>query len=197
MTSNNDIIEEQINKGNNILFYQEELYALYQKRNKKHNAIYISTPKKGKTAFEQILKKINQNTQTKNKTISKLLEEITEQTKNNPLIIYINHFEQMSNRELQNYRELEEQSNIYIIANIEEDKEFIDEEFLKRFVILNESEYYNNRSQSINIKFVILLLLSLLVFLLFLRIQLSAIRFMVSALWFTLLMYRSFYYISH
>ena len=116
-------------------------------------------------------------------------------TRKQQLHIYLDHFEQMSNRELQNYKELEQQENICLIANMEEDKEFIDEDFLNKFIILND-EYYNNRSQSININYVLLLLISLLVFLLFLKIQLSMIRFIVSALWFTLLMYRSFYYLT-
>lgn len=195
MTEKINQINEQIKKGNNVLIYKEELYTHYQKRDKRYKAIYISTPKKGKTAFEQILKKLDNDAQTKNKTISKLIEEIIEQTRKQQLHIYLDHFEQMSNRELQNYKELEQQENICLIANMEEDKEFIDEDFLNKFIILND-EYYNNRSQSININYVLLLLISLLVFLLFLKIQLSMIRFIVSALWFTLLMYRSFYYLT-
>lgn len=195
MTEKINQINEQIKKGNNVLMYKEELYTHYQKKDKRYKAIYISTPKKGKTAFEQILKKLDNDAQTKNKTISKLIEEIIEQTRKQQLHIYLDHFEQMSNRELQNYKELEQQENICLIANMEEDKEFIDEDFLNKFIILND-EYYNNRSQSININYVLLLLISLLVFLLFLKIQLSMIRFIVSALWFTLLMYRSFYYLT-
>lgn len=195
MTEKINQINEQIKKGNNVLMYKEELYTHYQKRDKRYKAIYISTPKKGKTAFEQILKKLDNDAQTKNKTISKLIEEIIEQTRKQQLHIYLDHFEQMSNRELQNYKELEQQENICLIANIGEDKEFIDEDFLNKFIILND-EYYNNRSQSININYVLLLMISLLVFLLFLKIQLSMIRFIVSALWFTLLMYRSFYYLT-
>lgn len=195
MTEKINQINEQIKKGNNVLIYKEELYTHYQKRDKRYKAIYISTPKKGKTAFEQILKKLDNDAQTKNKTISKLIEEIIGQTRKQQLHIYLDHFEQMSNRELQNYKELEQQENICLIANMEEDKEFIDEDFLNKFIILND-EYYNNRSQSININYVLLLLISLLVFLLFLKIQLSMIRFIVSALWFTLLMYRSFYYLT-
>lgn len=189
-------IVEQITKGNNTLLYKEELYEHYKKLNVNYNMVYISTPKKGKTAFEQILKKLDKTTETKNKTISKLIEEITENTQHNKLYIFIDNFEQLSKRELLNYKELEQQENIQLIANINEDKEFIDEEFLNRFVILNEKEFKNNRSQSININYVILLLLSFLIFLLFIRLQLSMLRYIVSGLWFTLLMYRSIYYIS-
>ena len=196
MNEINEKIMEQLEKHNNVLLYKEDLHEHFKAVNKKYNAVYISTPKKGKTAFEQILKKLDNDSNTKNKTISKLLQEIIEESENKKLYIFVDNFDQLSKRELQNYKELEQQKNIFLIVNINEDREFIDEEFLNKFVIINESSFKNNRSQSININYVILLLLSFLIFLLFLRIQLSLLRYIVSALWFTLLMYRSFYYIS-
>lgn len=188
-------IQQQLQKGNNILVYKQELYKLYEKRDKSYKAVYISTPKKGKTAIENIIKQVDSEYITKNKTISKLIEEILEKTKKEPLTIYINYFEQLSQRELIYYKELESSDNIKIIANIQEDKKFIDEEFLKKFVLLND-EYNDNRIQSINITYTILFIMTLLVFLLFLRLQLSMIGYIVSALWFSFLMYRTFYYIT-
>lgn len=196
MNEINEKIMEQLEKHNNVLLYKEDLHEHFKEFNTEYYSVYISTPKKGKTAFEQILKKLDNDSNTKNKTISKLLQEIIEESENKKLYIFVDNFDQLSKRELQNYKELEQQKNIFLIVNINEDREFIDEEFLNKFVIINESSFKNNRSQSININYVILLLLSFLIFLLFLRIQLSLLRYIVSALWFTLLMYRSFYYIS-
>lgn len=196
MNEINDKLIKQLEKHNNVLLYKEELYEQFNEFNTNYDAVYISTPKKGKTAFEQILKKLDKESNTKNKTISKLLQEIIEKSKNKRLYIFVDNFDQLSKRELQNYKELEQQENILLIVNINEDREFIDEKFLNKFVIFNESSFKNNRSQSININYVILLLLSFLIFLLFLRIQLSLLRYIVNGLWFTLLMYRSFYYIS-
>lgn len=196
MNNTYEQILEQIAKGNNTLLYKQDLYEHHKKLETKYNTVYISTPKKGKTAFEQMLKTLDKTAETKNKTISKLIDEITENTRHNTLYLCIDNFEQLSRRELQNYRELEQQENIHIIANINEDRTFIDEEFLDRFVMPDEREFKNNRSQSININYTILLLLSFLIFLLFIRLQLSILRYIVSGLWFTLLMYRSFYYIS-
>lgn len=188
-------IQQQLQKGNNILVYKQELYKLYEKRDKSYKAVYISTPKKGKTAIENIIKQVDSEYITKNKTISKLIEEILEKTKDEQIIIYINYFEQLSQRELVYYKELESSNNIKIVANIQEDRKFIDEEFLKKFVLLND-EYNDNRIQSINITYTILFIMAILVFLLFLRLQLSMIGYIVSALWFSFLMYRTFYYIT-
>lgn len=188
-------INKQLAKHNNVLLYNEDLHKYYKIRDKSMKTIYISTPKKGKTAFEAMLKKVDNEATVKNKTISKLIEQINEKTKNERLIVYVNSFEQLTLRELAYYKELEENENIQFVANITRDKKFIDEEFLQKFAILNE-EYYNNRSQSINITYPLLLVLSLLVFLFFLRLQLSLINYLVNTLWFTLLMYRTIYYIT-
>ena len=188
-------IKEQLLKDNNVLLYNEDLYKCYKKQDNFTTTIYISTPKKGKTAFESILKKVDNHAQIKNKTISKLVEQIQENTKVKKLIIYIDSFQQLTQRELPYYKELEEDDNINLVVNITEDKKFIDEDFLNKFVILTD-EYYNNRSQSINITYVLLLLVALLIFFFFLRLQLSIINYLVNTLWFTLLMYRTIYYIT-
>ncbi|RAP51688.1 MAG: hypothetical protein BZ138_04585 [Methanosphaera sp. rholeuAM270] len=195
MSSKLDEITQQLEKNNNILLYQDDLYNIYKHTKENYRTVYISTPKKGKLAYEQILKKTDKKADIKNKTISKLMEEIKENTTKEKICICMDNFEQLTKRELENYRELIQQENIQFIANINEDKNFVDNKLLDNFIIMNE-EYLSNRSQSINIKYVILLLLSFLIFILFLRIQLSIIRYIISGLWFTLLMYRSFYYIS-
>lgn len=196
----NDMINKlrlQLEKHNNVLFYKQDLYKYFKNRDKNIKAVYILTPKKGKNAIENILKAIDKNTTTKNMTISNLIEQIQIKSENKKLHIYIDSFEQLSKRELFYYQELESSKNIQLIANFNEDKEFINEDFLNKFVILNNKNFQENRSQSINITFTILLLFSVLIFILFIRLQLSVLNYLINALWFTLLMYRSFYYIIH
>lgn len=196
MESKTNKIIEQLENNNNILLYKQDLYKEYHKLKEKYHAVYITTPRKGKVAFEQIHNKTQKTKDTKNKTISQLIEEIKQNTQHTKITIFIDNFEQLTKREINNYKELIQQENIQFIANINEDKEFTDPKLLDNFIILNKEDYQNNRSQSINITYVILLLLSFLIFLLFLKIQVSTIRYIVSGLWFTLLMYRSIYYIT-
>lgn len=196
MEDNTNEIIKQLEKNNNILLYKQDLYKEYTNIKKTYHAVYITTPRKGKVAFEQILEKTDNDADTKNKTISQIIEDIKQNTKHTKITVFINNFEQLTKRELDNYRELIQQENIQFIANISEDSEFIDQKLLDNFIILNKEDYQNNRSQSININYVILLLLSFLIFLLFVKIQLSTLRYIVSGLWFTLLMYRSIYYIT-
>lgn len=196
MNDYNDELKKQLNQKNNVLLYQENLRQYYQNRNKNIKAAYIQTPRKGKTAYEQMVKTFDKDNVTKNKTISKLLEEIIKEAEKEVIHLYIDNFEQLSKRELENYKELEQEDNIIFIANIKTDKEFIDSEFLNKFVLFNSENFAGNRSHSINITYVLLLLFSLLVFLTFLKIQLTLLRYIISGLWFTLLMYRSFYYMT-
>ncbi len=194
MTDTIDKLNDQLGKHNNVLTYQQELFEYYKKRNKKIPAVYIISPRKGKTAIESILKALDKTSQTRNKSISKLIEQIRKQVEDKQLHIYIDNFEKLSNRELEYYKELVEVENIQLIVNLQSDKEFVDNEFLKKFIILNPDDYNDNRSHSVSVTYPILLLLALLVFLAFLRLQLSVLSILVSTLWFSFLMYRSFTY---
>lgn len=69
-------INKELEKHNNVLLYNKYLYRYYKKHENDLNAIYISTPKKEKTAFEAMLKRADRKAIVKNKTISKLIEQI-------------------------------------------------------------------------------------------------------------------------
>ena len=188
-------IRDEVDSHHNVLVYNEDLHLYHNKFATDDCKVYISTPKNGKNAFESILKSVDKKENTNNKTISKLIELTIKRTQNKKLLIFIDNFQQLTRRELNHYKQLEKQENICIVANMNEDKDFIDEDFLGKFTILSD-EFYSNRSQSVNIKYTLLLLLSLLIFILFLKLQLGTLRFLVNTLWFTLLMYRTFYYFT-
>ncbi len=195
MNKMNHKIIEQLDKHNNVLLYKQELYKYYKNHDKNNKAVYIVSPKKGKTAIEDIVKTLDSTAVTKNETVSKLIDHIKLKIKDTRLDIYVNHFEQLSKRELLYYQELSEIPNVQLIVNFVEDEVFIDKDFLNDFVVLSD-EYYENRSGSINITYTLLLVLSFLIFLIFLKIQLSILSIIVNTLWFTFLMYRTFYYIT-
>ena len=192
MTTSDNKIIRQLDKNNNVLVYKQELDKLYQRRNKTIKSAYIISPRRGKEAFKLIHRTVHKNDTTKNKTISQLIEEIIE-TKST-LHIYVDYFEQLTKRELDYYRQLESKDNIQLIVNIRSDEAFIDESFLEKFIKIDAEGYSENRSHSTNITYTILLLISLLIFLVFMRLQLSILSILVNTLWFTLLMYRSFTY---
>ena len=199
MTVREDIFK-LINQHNNVLLYKQEtlLYEIYQSKTRRDTWAYISNPRQGKYALEIVLQIFREEKIMKNMSVANILDEISQiaRNKKTPLILFVNYFENINKRTITYYQDLINMGNIYLIVNIVEDKDFVDDEFLQNFIIIDTNEYTSNRAHSINVKYTLLLILSLFIFFLFLRVQLSITSFLVSTLWFTLLMYRSFYYIT-
>lgn len=199
MTVREDIFK-LINQHNNVLLYKQEtlLYEIYQSKTRGDTWAYISNPRQGKYALEIVLQIFREEKIMKNMSVANILDEISQiaRNKKTPLILFVNYFENINKRTITYYQDLINMGNIYLIVNIVEDKDFVDDEFLQNFIIIDTNEYTSNRAHSINVKYTLLLILSLFIFFLFLRVQLSITSFLVSTLWFTLLMYRSFYYIT-
>lgn len=199
MTVREDIFK-LINQHNNVLLYKQEtlLYEIYQSKTRGDTWAYISNPRQGKYALEIVLQTFKEEKIMKNMSVANILDEISQIARNKKthLILFVNYFENINKRTITYYQDLINIGNIYLIVNIVEDKDFVDDEFLQNFIIIDTNEYTSNRAHSINVKYTLLLILSLFIFFLFLRVQLSITSFLVSTLWFTLLMYRSFYYIT-
>ena len=199
MTVREDIFK-LINQHNNVLLYKQEtlLYEIYQSKTRGDTWAYISNPRQGKYALEIVLQTFREEKIMKNMSVANILDAISQiaRNKKTALILFVNYFENINKRTITYYQDLINMGNIYLIVNIVEDKDFVDDEFLQNFIIIDTNEYTSNRAHSINVKYTLLLILSLFIFFLFLRVQLSITSFLVSTLWFTLLMYRSFYYIT-
>lgn len=191
----NSKIIEKLPECNLILLYQQNLLEIY--KNHKHPArcVFISSPKEGKGGLQKILKVFNVNGQSF--TINQILNEIEEKVRDDEVHIFIDFFEQLTRRELEYYKRLSGMMNVSLIVNVvSNNAEFVDMDFIHEFIILNDN-FFDSRSESVNVKYAILIVLSLFIFLVFLKMQLSIISIVVSTLWFTFLMYRSFYYLMH
>ena len=183
--------------GDNVLFFQEELYDLYKLKMVNDMWAFVADPRKGKAALEIVISTLSEGHITKNLSAAVLLEIIRGIQEEEYIVIFVNNFEYMNRRNIEYYKELIGMSHVQLVGNIVDDShEFIDPKFLEKFVILGSEDFGSARSNSVNVKYPMLLLLSVFIFLLFVRLQLSVVSFLVSALWFTLLMYRSFFYIT-
>ena len=196
-----DDIQRYIGEGSNILLYQQDMYPIFNENKGSNSWAYVSNPKKGKTAINDIVNVLVPGRVTKNLSVAQLLDLVNYYARESEdkVVIWIDNFEKLNKRTLEYYQDLVGMANVYLVCNIvDEEVEFISPSFFDdyTFVILNSNEYSASRSRSVNVKFTLLLLLSVFTFLLFVRVQLSVVRYLVSALWFSLLMYRSFYYIT-
>jgi len=184
-----------------VLMYKENIYQLFSENRGTSSWAYISNPKKGKTAIMDVVKVLLPDRVVKGLSVAELMDIINDYARksDDALVLWIDNFERVNKRTLEYYTDLAGMANVYMVCNIVSDEEeFIYPQFFDdfTFVILNSDEYSNSRARSVNIKFSLLLLLSVFTFLLFIRVQLSLVGYLVSALWFSLLMYRSFYYIT-
>ena len=196
-----DDVWEYLEEGNNVLLYKQNIYELFSINKGSSSWAYVSNPKKGKTAISDIVKVLIPGRVVKGLSVAELLDIINDYARESKdmVVLWVDNFERLNKRTLEYYVELVSMGNVYLVCNIvSEDEEFISPSFFDdyTFVILNSDEYSESRAQSVNIKFTLLLLLSVFTFILFVRVELSIVRYLVSALWFSLLMYRSFYYIT-
>ena len=196
-----DDVWEYLEEGNNVLLYKQNIYELFSINKGSSSWAYVSNPKKGKTAISDLVKVLIPGRVVKGLSVAELLDIINDYARESEdmVVLWVDNFERLNKRTLEYYVELVSMGNVYLVCNIvSEDEEFISPSFFDdyTFVILNSDEYSESRAQSVNIKFTLLLLLSVFTFILFVRVELSIVRYLVSALWFSLLMYRSFYYIT-
>ena len=196
-----DDIIEYLDTGSNVLMYKQNIYQLFAENKGTSSWAYVSNPKKGKTALSDIIKVLIPGRVVKGLSVAELLDIISDYAKESEdmVVLWVDNFERLNKRTLEYYVELVCMNNVYLVCNIvSEEEEFISPSFFDdyTFVILNSEEYEASRARSVNVKFTLLLILSVFTFILFVRVQLSLVRYLVSALWFSLLMYRSFYYIT-
>lgn len=196
-----DDVWQHLEEGSNVLLYKQNIYQLFSENKGSSSWAFVSNPKKGKTAISDIVKVLVPGRVVKGLSVAELMDIIYDYARESEdmVVLWVDNFERLNKRTLEYYVELVSMANVYLVCNIvAEDEEFISPSFFDyfTFVILNSDEYSSSRAMSVNVKFTLLLLLSVFTFILFVRVQLSLVRYLVSALWFSLLMYRSFYYIT-
>ena len=194
-------IKDYVNDGYNVLTYHEDIYPIFSKNRGDNNWAFISNPKKGKAAISDVVKVLIPDKVVKNLSVAELLDVISEYAAKSgeAVVLWVDNFERVNKRTLEYYQDLASMGNVFLVCNIAgEDEEFIYPKFFEDypFVILNSDEYSSSRARSVNVKYTLLLLFSVFTFLLFVRVELSMVGYLVSALWFSLLMYRSLYYLT-
>ena len=196
-----DDILGYLEEGSNVLLYRQDVYPVVSENNGDNSWAFISNPRKGKSAIVDLVHVLLPGRVVKGLSAAMLLDIVSDYARKSEdrVVIWIDNFERVNRRTLDYYVDLAGMHNVFLVCNImEDDEEFVDPKFFDdhTFVILNSDEYTSSRARSVNIKFTLLLLLSVFTFLLFIRVQLSLVGYLVSALWFSLLMYRSFYYVT-
>lgn len=196
-----DEVWEHIEDNSNILMFGVNIYQLFSENRGGRPWAFVNNPRKGKQAIADIVLVLDPGRKVKTLSVAQLLDVLSSFASDSEerVVIWVDNFEKLNKRTLEYYEEIVCMKNVFLICNFKSgEDEFIYPQFFDdhTFVLLNSEEYATSRANSVNVKYTLLLLLSVFIFLLFLRVQLSMVGYLVTALWFTLLMYRSFYYIT-
>ena len=93
-------IEEKLDSGMNIIFYNKDIYPLFKKLNKEYRCIYFNEPVPVKMRLIESIEKVsgNKKLSLSRLTISELREVFIKELAYERIIIIFNHFERLTKR---------------------------------------------------------------------------------------------------
>ena len=189
-------IKELINKGKNVIFYDQDVKPCYDKLKDKFLCVYLYEPTPARIRLIEIAYKVNKSSKVNIKaiTIPELKKLIISEVGDDKLIIIFNHFERLNNLSLRPYNDLNEEENIQFICNFTENFKKQIYPFFKKFELINESKYKKeNIRDEINITYAIYALISVFCFLLYMKISYSVNTavILIGGVWFALIIFRT------
>jgi len=193
-------ITEQIEKGNNLIFYNKNVFECFNSLKNDYMCIYFNEPIPMKPRLiEAILQISSDDKLSLNRlTIAELMEILINELKYEQLIILFNHFERLTKKTVQSYQYLNSLDNIQFVCSF--DKKFKPEvyPFFKTFELVNREEYLDlSGADEINITYPVFALLSILCFFVYLKMASLEVGFLlVGASWFALIIFRSLMYVG-
>ena len=193
-------ITEHIEKVNNLIFYNKNVFECFNSLKNDYMCIYFNEPIPMKPRLiESILQISTDDKLSLNRlTIAELMEILINELKYEQLIILFNHFERLTKKTVQSYQYLNSLDNIQFVCSF--DKKFKSEaySFFKTFELVNKDEYmYSSGADEINITYPVFALLSIIFFFIYIKMASLEIGFLlVGASWFALIIFRSLMYVG-
>jgi len=193
-------ITEHIEKVNNLIFYNKNVFECFNSLKNDYMCIYFNEPIPMKPRLiESILQISTDDKLSLNRlTIAELMEILINELKYEQLIILFNHFERLTKKTVQSYQYLNSLDNIQFVCSF--DKKFKPEvyPFFKTFELVNREEYLDlSGADEINITYPVFALLSILCFFVYLKMASLEVGFLlVGASWFALIIFRSLMYVG-
>lgn len=192
-------LKDEINDGNNLIFYNKDVYQYYNGIKNYYLSIYFNEPLPVKLRLIECINKVSDNNELylNRLTIAELRDILVEQIKNKILIITFNHFERLTIRSVQIYQYLNSLENVRFICSFT--KNFKPEvyPFFKTFKLINQEEYQSKCVKNeINITYTVYAALSIYCFFIYLKTATSMIMAMmfIGGGWFALIIFRTLMY---
>ena len=194
-------IRDKIDDGKNVIFFQKSVYDCFNELNEDFLCVYFSEPIPVKVRLIKIIQELNgDDTRTLNrKTITELKEILLKQLKYERLIICFNHFERLTKRTVQIYQSLNSLTNVQFVCNFQNNFKSELYPFYKTFILANPEKYeLKNTKNEINITYAVYILISIYVFLIYLKTTSSIYMafILIGAAWFGLIVFRTLVFIG-
>lgn len=192
-------LKHEINGGNNLIFYDKDVYYYYKGIKNDFLCIYFIEPLPVKLRLIECIKRVSDNDEVylNRLTIAELRDILVKEIKDELLIITFNHFERLTIRSVQVYQYLNSLENVQFICSFK--KNFKPEvyPFFKTFQLVNQEEYdLKSGKNEINITYTIYAIISIYCFFIYLKTASSMIMavMLIGGAWFALIIFRTLMY---
>lgn len=192
-------IKEQINDGNNLIFYNKDVYKYYNGLLNDFLCIYFNEPLPVKV---RLIECINRISKTRRRslnrlTMAELRDILVKELKNNQLVIIFNHFERLTKRSVQIYQYLNSRENVNFVCSFNKNFKSSVYPFFKTFELVNKEEYkLKCEINEINITYTVYAILSVICFLIYMKTasSLAMATILIGGAWFALIIFRTLMY---
>ena len=194
-------IRDKINDGKNVIFFQKSVYDCFNELQEDFLCVYFSEPIPVKVRLINIIQELNgdDSRSLNRKTITELKEILLKQLKYERLIICFNHFERLTKRTVQIYQSLNSLTNVQFVCNFQNNFKSELYPFYKTFILANPEKYeLKNSKNEINITYALYILISIYVFLIYLKTTSSIYMafILIGAAWFALIIFRTLVFVG-
>ena len=192
-------MEEQIDEGNNLIFYNKDVFKYYDGLMNEYLCIYFNEPLPVKGRLIEFINKVSNRKRPslKRQTMAELKNILVKELQFEKLVIIFNHFERLTKRSVQVYQYLNSLKNIQFICSFSKNFKSDVYPFFKTFILVNRDEYeLNCGKREINITYTIYAILSVYCFFIYLKTASSMIMaiVLIGAGWFALIIFRTLMY---
>ncbi|RJS48532.1 MAG: hypothetical protein CIT03_07505 [Methanobacterium sp.] len=194
-------IEGLLQKGNNILLYQEEVEDYYQLLSEKYKCILLREPTPLKYNLQKCVKCVsNEEDEVINKLNQpELRDKLLEELGDDILIIFFNHFQVLTWKSAHTLHTLWQSGQVIFFCSFNYHFKQEIYRFYQTFTLINKEEYEKDTGKNeINITYPLYLVVGILIFLAYLRSASTAAiaTMLLGAAWFSFLMVRSMMYVG-
>jgi hypothetical protein len=189
-------IRKHINDGDNLLFYNKDVFNYYDELYDDFTCIYLNEPTPVKPRLIMMIEKISgsNNPALKRLTISELRDFFLKEVNYKCLVIFFNHFERLTKKSVEVYQYLNSLDNIHFICSFKNNFKPEIYNFFKTFILVNKEEYSEKSGgNEINITYAMYALLSFFCFIIYLKMtsNLTMAILAIGGVWFALMIFRT------